>query len=166
MTGDEFRDVALEMPGATEDSHMGHPDFRIHNRIFATLGPRPDHGMVKLPLEDQQRYVRDHGDAFMPINLVRGARKARRVILSAASIDLLRPAMAQRPGVGRGIDRAQVRPRTRNLPGGNECGSSRPARMAFRLRPVDGHGRGTMRARCCSCALARTSRCSTSSRCN
>ena len=40
MTADEFRDLALQLPGALEDSHMGHPDFRIDNRIFATLGLR------------------------------------------------------------------------------------------------------------------------------
>ncbi len=93
MTDDEFRDIALEMPGAIEDSHMGHPDFRINNRIFATLGPRPDHGMVKLPPEEQQHYIREHADAFLPINGAWGAKGATRVILSAATIALVRPAM-------------------------------------------------------------------------
>ena len=40
MTADEFRNLALQLPGALEDSHMGHPDFRIGNRIFAALLPR------------------------------------------------------------------------------------------------------------------------------
>jgi hypothetical protein len=57
MTQDEFRALALELPGAIEDSHMGHPDFRIGGRIFATLGPKPDHGMVKLPIDTQQQCV-------------------------------------------------------------------------------------------------------------
>jgi hypothetical protein len=39
MTADDFRDIALSMNGATEGSHMGHPDFRANGRIFATLHP-------------------------------------------------------------------------------------------------------------------------------
>ena len=93
MTADEFRALALELPGAIEDSHMGHPDFRIDNRIFATLGPRPDHGMVKLPLDAQQHYVHEHPQAFQPIKGAWGAKGATRVILSEATEKLLRPAI-------------------------------------------------------------------------
>lgn len=35
MTADEIRRLALEMPGASESSHMGHPDFRIGGRAAA-----------------------------------------------------------------------------------------------------------------------------------
>ncbi len=35
---------------------MGHPDFRVGGKIFATLGPNADVGMVKLNL-DQQRWL-------------------------------------------------------------------------------------------------------------
>lgn len=38
MTAEEFRQLALSLPEATEQSHMGHPDFRVRGRIFATLG--------------------------------------------------------------------------------------------------------------------------------
>ena len=38
MTANEFRSLALTLPGAVESAHMGHPDFRIDGRIFATLG--------------------------------------------------------------------------------------------------------------------------------
>ena len=93
MTADEFRALALELPGAIEDSHMGHPDFRIDNRIFATLGPRPDHGLVKLPVDEQARYVRDHPQAFQPIKGAWGAKGATRVILSATTEKLVRPAI-------------------------------------------------------------------------
>jgi hypothetical protein len=93
MTADEFRHLALQLPGALEDSHMGHPDFRIGNRIFATLGPRDDHAMVKLPVDAQQASVRDHPDVFQPINGAWGAKGATRVILSAASAKLVKPAI-------------------------------------------------------------------------
>lgn len=34
---DLFRKFALALPDATESSHMGHPDFRLNDHIFATL---------------------------------------------------------------------------------------------------------------------------------
>ena len=38
---------------------MGHPDFRVAGRIFATLGyPRSGWGMVKLTPEQQELFVR------------------------------------------------------------------------------------------------------------
>ena len=93
MTADEFRHLALQMPGAIEDSHMGHPDFRIDNRIFATLGPRDDHGMVKLPVDEQQICVHDNPEVFRPIKGAWGAKGATRVILSAATVKLMQPAI-------------------------------------------------------------------------
>jgi hypothetical protein len=34
---DLFRTLALALPDASESSHMGNPDFRLNDRIFATL---------------------------------------------------------------------------------------------------------------------------------
>ncbi|HEX4228506.1 MAG TPA: MmcQ/YjbR family DNA-binding protein [Bryobacteraceae bacterium] len=54
MTANDFRRLALQLPGATENAHMGHPDFRVNGKIFATLNyPNEDWGMVKLPPERQ-----------------------------------------------------------------------------------------------------------------
>jgi hypothetical protein len=36
VTAKEFRRIALTMPEAVEASHMGHPDFRVAKKIFAT----------------------------------------------------------------------------------------------------------------------------------
>jgi hypothetical protein len=48
MTAAEFRRIALSLPQTNEAAHMGHPDFRVAGRIFATLGyPRSGWGMVK-----------------------------------------------------------------------------------------------------------------------
>ena len=33
----DFRRTALRLPEATEGAHMGHPDFRVRNKIFASL---------------------------------------------------------------------------------------------------------------------------------
>ena len=53
MTADEFRSLALSLPEASEGAHMGHADFRVRGKIFATLTPDEDRGMVKLTPEQQ-----------------------------------------------------------------------------------------------------------------
>ena len=55
MTPSEFRRLALELPESAEGSHMGHADFRVGGKIFATLG-YPDEGraVVILPAEEQK----------------------------------------------------------------------------------------------------------------
>ena len=40
MTADDFRRITLALEGAVEKAHMGHPDFRVNGRIFATSTPR------------------------------------------------------------------------------------------------------------------------------
>src|SRR5687768_4815638 len=58
MTADEFRKMALALPGVVESAHMEHPDFRVGGRIFASLGyPDEDWGTVILPTEEQAGVV-------------------------------------------------------------------------------------------------------------
>ncbi len=66
MTGNAFRKLALALPDAVEAQHMGHPDFRVGGKIFATLGPDEDWGMAKLPSEEQARLVQLEPDVFSP----------------------------------------------------------------------------------------------------
>src|SRR5437879_13752743 len=60
MTIEDFRRLALSLPEACESAHMGHPDFRVGGKIFATI-PWPDRncGMVKLLPEEQKAFVKD-----------------------------------------------------------------------------------------------------------
>lgn len=37
VTPEEFRSIALSFPETAEGSHMGHADFRVGGKIFATL---------------------------------------------------------------------------------------------------------------------------------
>ncbi len=63
-----FRRLALQLPGAVESSHMNHPDFRLNNRIFATLSAQEKGcGVLKLTLEQQQAFIAEHPDAFSPV---------------------------------------------------------------------------------------------------
>jgi hypothetical protein len=66
MTAEAFRRLALELEGAVEQSHMGHPDFRVNGRIFATLHTSDTRGMVALTPEEQAEVMREHPGMFEP----------------------------------------------------------------------------------------------------
>ena len=66
MKADDFRRIALGMKGAVESAHMGHPDFRVDNRIFATLHADNEWGMVILTPEQQQRFMEEAPKVFVP----------------------------------------------------------------------------------------------------
>ena len=66
-TADDFRRLALTLEGAEEGAHMGHADFRVRGRIFATLGaPGPEWGMVALGPDEQEVVMAAEPDAFKP----------------------------------------------------------------------------------------------------
>jgi hypothetical protein len=66
VTAREFRSLALSLPEASEEAHMGHPDFRVGGKIFATLGPDEDWGMVKLTAEQQASFIRTEPNVYKP----------------------------------------------------------------------------------------------------
>lgn len=95
MTADGFRRFALALPEAIESAHMGHPDFRVGGRIFATLGsPDAKHGMVKLTHEQQELFVHAHPDAFMPAKGGWGRAGSTLVVLSLVDAAKLHDAIA------------------------------------------------------------------------
>ena len=94
MTVREFRHIALSLPQAFEAAHMGHPDFRVGGRIFATLGyPRSGWGMVKLTLEQQELFVRAQPAVFTPVTGGWGRGGATNVRLRAAKQGAVREAL-------------------------------------------------------------------------
>jgi hypothetical protein len=95
MTADEFRRLALSLPEAVEASHFDHPDFRVRNKIFATLGyPDSGHGMVKLTPNQQKLVVREAPDAFVALKGGWGKRGATQVVLRHAKKPIVRKALA------------------------------------------------------------------------
>jgi hypothetical protein len=93
MTAKGFRRIALGMDRAFEGAHMGHADFRVSGRIFATLGyPDAKWGMVALTPEQQQTAVREHA-ALSPAKGAWGAKGATLVRLSAVDEETLGAAM-------------------------------------------------------------------------
>ena len=93
MTADEFRELALSLPEAAEGSHMGHPDFRVRGKIFATLAPKEDRGMVKLTPDLQAVFVKTDPAVFHPANGAWGRQGCTYVRLEAATEPAVRQAM-------------------------------------------------------------------------
>lgn len=74
------------------DAHMGHPDFRVNGRIFATLHADDAWGMVKLTPEQQQEFIaRD--PSFVPEKGAWGRQGCTAVRLDAVDEDTLGEAL-------------------------------------------------------------------------
>jgi len=86
MTAAEFRRMALGLPEAIEASHMGHADFRVAGKIFATLGyPNDRYAVVMLSPQDQDLIKRAHPKTFAPVAGAWGAAGSTTVLLRGAS---------------------------------------------------------------------------------
>lgn len=76
----DFRRLALSLPEATEGAHMGHPDFRVANKVFASLGvPDASWGMVRLTPEQQGVLLEAEPHVFSPAAGAWGRRGYTRV---------------------------------------------------------------------------------------
>jgi hypothetical protein len=95
MTPDDFRRIALSMPEAVEASHMGHPDFRVAGKIFATLGwPDTMRAMVKLTADQQAMLTTTMPKVFSAVPGGWGRRGSTHVHLAAADETALASALA------------------------------------------------------------------------
>jgi hypothetical protein len=105
----DFRRIALSLAGAEERSHVGHPDFRVKGKVFATLG-YPDEGwaMVRLMPEQQEDFVALAPEAFRPANGAWGRQGSTLVRLDAVDGAMLETAIAAawRLRVGKAADTA------------------------------------------------------------
>ena len=110
MTAQAFRRIALGVQGALEGAHMGHADFRVNGRIFATL-QAADRGMVKLTPDQQAEFVAAHPRTFVPEAGAWGRRGCTRVLLSQADTEQVGEAMtlAWRNATTRPASRARAR---------------------------------------------------------
>ena len=66
MTEDDFRDVLLALEGVEERAHMGHPDFRLQGRIFASLMADGVRANVKLTPDEQAAFMDEAPRTFAP----------------------------------------------------------------------------------------------------
>ncbi|MEA3066137.1 MAG: hypothetical protein QOJ27_2598 [Sphingomonadales bacterium] len=94
-TPDDFRRIALSFPEAEEGSHMGHADFRVGGKIFATLGaPDGAWGMAALMPEQQEDFMTLAPGAFEPAAGAWGRGGSTLVRLDSVPEDLLEAALA------------------------------------------------------------------------
>jgi hypothetical protein len=87
MRGPDFRRIVLGLDGAFEGAHMGHPDFRAHGRIFATLNAEETFGVVMLTPDQQQTVLAEHPEMFSPGPGAWGRAGSTRVHLDVADED-------------------------------------------------------------------------------
>ncbi len=93
MKANDFRRIALAMEGATEGSHMAHPDFRVNGRIFATIYPDDKRGMVQLTPDQQQAFIGAHPSTFEPASGAWGRGGSTTVHLAKIDTETLGEAM-------------------------------------------------------------------------
>jgi len=72
---------------------MGHPDFRVRGKIFATLWPGEEYGVVKLTPTQQDQFILAQPAAFQPVKGGWGRRGMTTVRLQAAKKDTVRRAL-------------------------------------------------------------------------
>ena len=66
MTRLDFRRLALALPGTEEKSHFGKADFRVRNKIFASL-KNDAMGVIKLLPEQQAMMANAEPEIFKAI---------------------------------------------------------------------------------------------------
>jgi hypothetical protein len=93
MTAQDFRRIALGLAGTIEGAHMGHPDFRVKDRIFATLHRDLASGMGKLTPDQQREVVQQAPAAFNPEAGAWGLQGCTAVRLDAVDEEALGEAM-------------------------------------------------------------------------
>ena len=94
MTAEDFRRLALALPGAEEGSHMSAADFRVGGRIFATLAAAEQgFGNLMLSPDQQAAFVAESPDVYLPVSGGWGRMGATHVRLTNASEDLLAAAL-------------------------------------------------------------------------
>jgi hypothetical protein len=94
MNVSDFRRIALSLDGAEESSHMGAADFRVGDRIFATLAAQKQgYGNLMLTPEQQADFVRELPNVFLPVAGGWGKMGATHVRLAEVDEDVLTGAL-------------------------------------------------------------------------
>ena len=112
LTAADFRRIVLGLRDTIEGAHMGHPDFRVNGRIFASLTADESRAMVALSPEQQQRFVRDAPSVFEPESGAWGRAGATRVHLASAGEEAVGEAatLARQTAIAKGPTRSTSKP--------------------------------------------------------
>ncbi len=93
MPSEDFRRLALALPEAEEKSHFGKADFRVKNKIFASL-PDVATGVVKLKAEQQEMVVSAEPEIFAVLKGRWGDQGWTKIDLTKADEKTLKSALA------------------------------------------------------------------------
>jgi hypothetical protein len=93
MQQEEFRALALTFPEAVEACHFETADFRVRNKIFATLREADGRAVLKLSPDEQQLVMATSPGLFEPVKGSWGLKGWTRVVLNRADAETVRHAM-------------------------------------------------------------------------
>ena len=82
MDADAATALALSMPEAVQSSHFGNADFRVRDRIFASM-PKAGAMVLKLTTEQQEMLVEAEGAVFSALPNKWGEKGWTTVLLAA-----------------------------------------------------------------------------------
>lgn len=94
VTAAQFRTLALALPETEERSHFGTPDFRVRNKIFATLGSAK-RGTLKLAPETQALLLDARPGVFTPAAGAWGRLGWTNIELAGVEIGVIRELLAE-----------------------------------------------------------------------
>ena len=135
MTAARFRRMVLALDGASEGAHMGHADFRVAGRIFASLDRGERVGSMHLPPDDQQRLLEAYPEVFTAAAGAWGRQGWTRVSLAAAEDE----------AVGDAVSVAIRHARTLAAQAGNRKGATAKVGMVRKVGMVGRKKAGTER---------------------
>jgi hypothetical protein len=104
VTARQFASIALSLPDAVEGAHMGHSDFRVKGKIFASL-PDESQGVLRLTPKYQAELIAMSPEVFSPCVGAWGRKGWTFVHLKAARVGVVRSLM--------GVAHENVAPKTK-----------------------------------------------------
>ena len=93
LTAADFRRMVLGIKDTVESAHMGHPDFRVNGKVFASLQADEEWGAVRLTPDEQQRFIERDPETFVPAAGAWGHQGWTRVQLAFVEEDVLGEAL-------------------------------------------------------------------------
>lgn len=93
VTPEEFRSLALSLPGANEEAHFEKISFRYNKKIFATYDAQTNRACIKLSETDQHVFSSAKGKMIYPVDNKWGKQGWTFIELEKVHPDLFRDAL-------------------------------------------------------------------------
>jgi hypothetical protein len=93
VTIEQARKLALSLPEVEEKSHFHIPDFRVKNKIFATIHADKNYMMVSLSLIDQSVFCSFDKEIIFPVPGGWGLKGATFINLKKVRMSMLKDAL-------------------------------------------------------------------------